>query len=126
MSASEAAFTCCGLAFSAPAAAACLDGVLPPGFAGKGEFVLLVTVFAMARTSSRLKAMGLVAALRFRMLSRRAVFLEGFSMDGELLGALPFGAALTAADRLGAGAAFFGAGFGADFFADGFCFFAMG
>jgi hypothetical protein len=47
-------------------------------------------------------------------------------MEGELLAALPFGAALTAADRLGAGAAFFGAGFGADFFAGDFCFFAMG
>ena len=46
-----------------------------------------VTVFAIARTSSRLKAIGLVAALRARMLSRRAVFFDGFSMGGRLPGA---------------------------------------
>src|SRR5215211_5102398 len=93
MSASEAALTCCGLAFSAPATA-CLAAVLAPVLAGNGEAVLLVTVFAIARTSSRLKAMGLVAALRFRMLSRRAVFLEGFSMGGDSFGDLPLGAGL--------------------------------
>jgi hypothetical protein len=34
----------------------------------------------MARTSSKLNAMGLAVALRFRMLSRKAFFFEGFSM----------------------------------------------
>jgi hypothetical protein len=77
-------------------------GGLGAGFR-EGVMVLLVTVFAMARTSSRLKAMGLEAALRFRMLSRRAVFLDGFSMGGELFAGLPLGAALTAAGRAGAG-----------------------
>src|SRR4051812_44806131 len=42
-------------------------------------------VFAMARTSSRLNAMGLEVVLRFRMLSRRAFFLEGFSMMVDFL-----------------------------------------
>src|SRR5262245_51004065 len=109
MSESEAAFTCCGLALSAPVAAA--DFAVPalPAF-GKGVTVLLVTVFAMARTSSRLKAIGLEAALRLRMLSRNAVFLDGFSMGGELFGGCPLGAALTGSGRAGAGRAFFGAG----------------
>src|SRR5438045_1607073 len=106
MSASEAAFTCCGFAFSAPAVAAFVAGALPPGF-GNGNAVLLVTVLAIARTSSRLNAIGLEAALRFRMLSRSAVFLEGFSMIGELFAGLPLGGALTAAERAGAGATFF-------------------
>jgi hypothetical protein len=86
---------------------------------------LLTTVFAMARTSSRLKAMGLEGALRFKILLRRADFLVGFSM--------------MAVTRLAAGAdwAFFagpGAGLrkgladlGACLFADlFFLFFAMG
>src|SRR5687768_16669957 len=86
MSASDAAFTCCGFTFSKPAAG--LAGAFTPAL-GNGEMVLLVTVFAMARTSSRLKAMGLEAALRFRMLSRRAFFLDGFSMVGELFAGFP-------------------------------------
>src|SRR5215212_6866795 len=124
MSASDAALTCCGFAFSAPAAALAAE-LFAPGF-GKGTAVLLVTVFAMARTSSRLKAMGFDAALRFRMLSRSAVFLDGFSMGGELFAGLPLGAALTAAGRACAGWAFFGAGFGAGFLADDLWFLAMG
>ena len=63
-----------------------------PDFEFLGVLVLAVTVCAMARTSSRLKAMGLAAVLRFRMLSRRADFLDGFSMEGER------GADLAAAD----------------------------
>src|SRR5215212_1576620 len=98
MSASDAALTCCGFAFSAPAAALAAE-LFAPGF-GKGTAVLLVTVFAMARTSSRLNAMGLEAALRFRMLSRRAVFLEGFSMGGELFAGLPFGTGFAAGTDL--------------------------
>ena len=78
MSASEAAFTCCGLAFGAASAA--LPGL--PILPAKGMLVRLVTVWAMARTSSRLKAMGLAAALRFRIESRSAFFLDGFSMGG--------------------------------------------
>src|SRR5262245_47846094 len=113
MSASDAALMCCGFAFSRPAAAAGLAAALAPAF-GKGAAVLLVMVFAMPRTSSMLKAIGLDAALRLRMLSRRAVFLDGFSMGGELFAALPFGlpfggGALTAAGRDGAGWAFLGA-----------------
>ena len=88
-------------------------------FAGNGDAVLLVTVWAMARTSSRLKAMGLVAALRCRMRSRKAVFFEGFSMEGDLFADLPDAAAESAADRAGAGAGFCRAdlapGAGADF-----------
>ena len=145
--ASDAAFTCCGFAFSRPACTG-LAADLAPAL-GNGTAVLVVTVFAMARTSSRLKAMGLEAALRLRMLSRRAVFFEGFSMGGEFLAGLPlgagfpfgtalplvtdlpFGAALTATVRTGAGWAFFGAGFGvtfgADFFlAEGFRFWPLG
>src|SRR4051812_18328794 len=83
MSESDAALTCCGLAFSAMAAALAVAFLVV--FAGNGVLVLLVTVFAMARTSSREKAMGFDAALRFRMLSRRAFFLDGFSMVGEAL-----------------------------------------
>ena len=50
-----------------------------------GVPALGTTVFAMARTSSRLNAIGLAGALRFRMLLRRAFFLEGFSMVAEIL-----------------------------------------
>ena len=70
--------------------------------------------------------MGLDAALRFRMLSRRAVFLDGFSMGGELFAGLPLGAALTAAGRAGAGWAFLATGFAACFLAGDLWFLAMG
>ena len=90
--------------------------------------------------------MGLDAALRFRMLSRKAVFLDGFSMIGELFAGLPlwaalplglpllpdfpFGAALTAVGRAGAKRAFLVAGLaarlGAIFLAGDLWFLAMG
>ena len=72
-----------------------------------------------------MKAMGLEAALRFRMLSRSAVFLEGFSMGGELFAGLPLGAALTATEWAGAGWTFL-AGLGAVFLAGDLWFLAMG
>src|ERR1035437_5462503 len=97
-----------------------------------GRFVLLVTVFAMARTSSRLKAIGLTGAFCFslRILSRKAVFLDGFSMEGGRALATA-GAGLGAGadfraevgDFLGAGRAAFATGFFAGVF---FLFFAMG
>ncbi len=40
--------------------------------------------------------MGLAAVLRFRILSRRADFLDGFSMEGELDAPLPAAAGLLA------------------------------
>src|SRR5882757_3046754 len=98
----------------------------------------------MARTSSRLKAMGLVADLRFRMLSRKADFLEGFSMVVEFLAGLETATALTdpfgffaadadfadliwfGADFFAAGETFFGVGRAAVFLAAGFLFLAMG
>src|SRR5688572_7718626 len=82
MSASEAALMWLGLAGFSSASATLVEADFAPalGSFSKGAFVFDVTVLAMARTSSRLKAMGLMAALRFRMLSRRADFFEGFSM----------------------------------------------
>ena len=83
---------------------------------------MLVTVFAMARTSSRLKAMGLAGALCFRMLSRRAVFLEGLAMGVGALAAAGAGAWAGADFRADVGD-FAGAdlaGFAAGFFAEGF------
>src|SRR5580698_8094862 len=66
-----------------------------------GSGALAALVLAIARTSSRLNVIGLVAALRARMLSRRADFLEtGFSMATGRAAA--FGG--------GGGAAFLGAG----------------
>jgi hypothetical protein len=155
MSASEAALTCCGLTFSTPAATA-LAAVDLPAALGNGMVVLLGTVWAMARTSSRLKAIGLVAAFRLRILSRNAVFLDGFSMVFEFLADVPLaaglaggaltgaalaaagfaatgfattgfaGAPLAGAGRGGAGETFFAAGFGAAFLALDLWFFAMG
>jgi hypothetical protein len=62
--------------------------------------------------------MGLEGALRFRMLSRRAVFLDFFSMDGDFGAGAGEGAGFAAgfADLADlAGAAGFAAGFGAGF-----------
>ncbi|MSU72122.1 MAG: hypothetical protein EXS43_07240 [Opitutus sp.] len=133
MSASEAAFTCWGLAafFSA---AAFFAGAAFVAFEN-GAAVFVVTVFAMARTSSRLKAIGFVAALRFRMLLRSAFFLEGFSMVGECLAGLAAGLAAGAGRPLTglaggvlprAGGAFLTADFAADDLTDDFLCLAMG
>src|SRR5688572_20980326 len=73
-------------------------------------------VFAMARTSSRLNAIGLAGALRFRMLLRRAFFLEGFSMMAEIL--VAFAARTTGAAFGTAGRAGFARGAGGGAFLD--------
>ena len=122
MSAKEAAFTCWGLAFGAASAAA--GRLLAPGLAGVFAVVaalaLVETVLAMARTSSRLKAIGLEGALRFRMLSRRAVFLEFFSIFGDFSLAGAGAAALTGPAELAGGlSAGLSAGFGAGLAPDG-------
>src|SRR5690348_13732953 len=121
MSATDAALTCCGFGFSAAAAALPLAAFVV--FAGKGELVLVVTVCAIARASSRLK-LGFGADLRRSMLSRSALFLEGFSMVGERWASLPLTCAALAPFFTGGGGAAegFGAALGAGFFVAGFLF----
>ncbi len=87
MSASEAALMWFGLTgFSRAAAASAADGLAATFVDFAADSAFAVTVFAIARTSSRLKAIGFVAALRARMLSRSADFLDGFSMVGRFPG----------------------------------------
>ena len=65
------------------------------------------TVCAIARTASKLKAMGLAGAFLLRMLSRRAFFFEGFSMGGEGLAVFAGGAGLATFALIGADGFFF-------------------
>src|ERR1700690_4460775 len=102
MSASDAALTWFGLAgLSRAAAWSAADGRAATLVSFAADSAFAETVLAIARTSSRLNAIGLVAAFRARMLSRRADFLDGFSTAGRL------------AAGAGAGAGAFWAAFGA-------------
>src|ERR1017187_10519188 len=88
ISASDAALMWFGLAgFSSGTASCAAEGFAAAFVALRVDSAFAETVFAMARTSSRLRAIGLVAAFRARMLSRSADFLDGFSMVGRLPGA---------------------------------------
>src|ERR1017187_8268681 len=125
MSESDAALMWFGLAGLSRETASCAADGFDVALAALADFAVdsafAETAFAMARTSSRLSAIGLVAAFRARMLSRNADFLDGFSMVGRFSEATGAGGA-----ALGTGAFF--VPLLSDFFLDGLVFFvfAMG
>jgi len=103
MSASEAALTWFGFTGFSRAALRAADGLATTLVVLAVDSALAETVLAMALTSSRLKAIGFLGALRASRLSRRADFLDGFSMVGRFPAE---GAGVTGAAALGAGGAF--------------------
>src|ERR1019366_1271903 len=95
ISESDAALIWFGLAGFSSAACRAADGFAATLADFKTDSAFADATFAIARTSSRLNAMGLVAALRARMLSRKADFFEGLPMVAAGRGGGGAGEALT-------------------------------